>query len=1076
MTIIPNSRLPELSTPARINAGSSPTPLTLIDTEVSRHDVETPQDKGERSLARLYAQALNQPPGSDEKPGQRTVKDIPPASAFGQWRTLLHEILDSPQMKSWAAEKGVSLSARNIIDINGTLYVPGSFGFGTVDLREFVGWPLLKSVVTALAGSGTSVRSDTATTARISDIGQFYGHSLPFDPSLSPSEQEASITDYIAGWDRKGTLGADSSNLPSKMDLDRYTAQLGDQNNQTTVIAVVPKLAAEASKGIMEDLASASEQSNLTEDEYLEVSKQSKRQRMQTALDTPIDIDPASSYALNHGLKPGVAVTLREYIEAHGLLVPTEPSELEAIAKSLASPPLEKPAHGNMGGALSWPTLLSNQDQRQLSRVVDDVLKTEPEGDLLEYLTRDIELDENAVKNDPRRVIDDILKSSNAQTLGRAAEQEIGEIASSEPINDWVLAALHVSLEKQNVFTSPSLSTRTNIAGFDLNSVAGRSASYIRAALADYLIQTGKATPRTVDLAVFVLLSRKAPELLVKDIPESLVKGSHAWVTFTTAVARIEAQSPGSTSSMTYAQIMLRHELAPVTRADKLVESLAQTDALKDWGRNNGLLGGNAEDKYPDTKMNEIRFEFSKQVFELSNASNTFAMESPDLHKWAVAEIKSQNPHLSEEQIKEKVLDPKESGILESLGPYSLLDIFLNTRDYLNDIDFSKYTSRSKSIDLNAITVKSGSRADIKSRFENGVELYFNRFEAAVQAQTKYLISTLPIEDREIIEHGKVSVAREMSVSTNNSGASDKKSTPGTLVVRSEFKDREGNESTHTYEINIASNTISKRDDLNDREIAPLPDDFNAGVSSTFLEPLVPDGDHDETALQGSSLNTVNDTPNSYFSEKTRYIADAMVKSVDIRDTEEKLRGKTTFDTEVPFWAKAEYFARGLIPGYNAINNFIDGKWREGLVDLSFDVFGFLLSGVGGAAKAIGSGLQAGATAGQAFAYGAKKLARGAIGALNPADPVGLGLAGVQSGLEALDRHARQGDRASRPIFKYDLVNTFRGVDNATIGTATMQGATEDVAATQKNGKWYALDPVSKQPYGLPLKDFSPSN
>lgn len=1083
MIVVANSRLPELSTPALINAGSSPAPLTLIDTEVSRHDVETPQDKGERALARLYAQGLKTASSVGQDPRKVSVTDIPPSSSFGQLRARLGDMLKSPAFKAWAQEKQLDLSRGVTLDASrGTITAKragSAFSFSTetrnqtVDVHSFSGWPLLQNVAKALAGSGNSIEFKTATTARAADIAQFYGHTLPFDPSLSPSEQDASITDYIAGWERKGTLISDTASHPSQADLERHASKLGDQNNRGAVVAVIPKLAADAASSIAQDLAAAARETpTLTEDEYLEASNQATRQRMQEALDTPIEIDPTSSYARDHDLKPGVAVTLREYLVGHGLLVPKTPSELAAIAPSLASPPPLSPEHGNMGGALSWPTLLSNKDQRTLSRVIDDALKNEPQDNLLEHLTGDLNLDEKTLKDDPGRIIDDILKSSNAQAIGRAAEQAIGEIASPEPINDWVLAALYVSLDKQSVFTDPSFSTRTHIAGFDLNSVSGRSASYIRKALAHHLIQTGLATPRTVDLAVFILLSRKAPELLVKDIPEALVKGSHAWVTFTTAVARIEAQAPGSTRLMTYEQIMLRHELAPVTLADLMVEALAQTDGLKDWGRNNGLLGRNAEDKYSETKMNDVRFQFSKQVSELNKASNYFAMEAPDLHKWALAEIKKQNPHLSEEQIKEKSIDTKDAGFLEFPGPYSLLDIFLNTRDHLKDIDFNDYTSRNESIDLTTITFKPFSRAELKSRFENSLDLYFNRIEAAAQAQTKYLISTLPIEDREIIEHGKISVGKEVSVNTNNSGATNKATTSGSLVVRSEFKDRDGNESTHTYEINMTSNTIKKRDDWNDIDIAPLPDEFRAGIGSTYLEPVAPEGDYPENILQASSLYTVNDTPNSYFSDKTGYIADAMVKNLGIQNFATELRGQTTFDTESPFWTKAELFVRGLIPGYNAINNFIDGKWREGLVDLSFDALGFLLSGVGGAAKVANTGVQVGTT----LAQGAKKLARGAIGALNPIDPVGLGLAGVQTGLEALDRHSRTGDKnGSRPVVKYDVVKTFRDVDSATIGKANVQGEVEDVAATQKNGKWYALNPVTKQPYGLPLKDFVPS-
>lgn len=147
------------------------------------------------------------------------------------------------------------------------------------------------------------------------------------------------------------------------------------------------------------------------------------------------------------------------------------------------------------------------------------------------------------------------------------------------------------------------------------------------------MIREGKATARTAPLAVFVLLSRKAPELLVKNIPEEVKFGSHTWVSFSTAVARIEAQAPGSTSKMTFAQVMTRAEQIPLYPQEKLVEQLAQSDALKDWGIVNGILDVNGEDVYTGAQMDEVRNAFNKQVAELSAASTTLATQMPQFQK-----------------------------------------------------------------------------------------------------------------------------------------------------------------------------------------------------------------------------------------------------------------------------------------------------------------------------------------------------------------------------------------------------------------------------------------------------------
>lgn len=257
-----------------------------------------------------------------------------------------------------------------------------------------------------------------------------------------------------------------------------------------------------------------------------------------------------------------------------------------------------------------------------------------------------------------------------------------------------------------------------------------------------------------------------------------------------------------------------------------------------------------------------------------------------------------------------------------------------------------------------------------------------------------------------------------------------------------------------------------------DKSTGPLPPVGDSVVRTRSLIPIVPDGDYKEDVLAPRSNDNVNNAPNSFASEKTQYIADALVKKISIRDNAESLRGTTAFDGEVPFWQKIEDFVVGLIPGYNAVKNFIAGNWREGLIDVAFDVFGFLLAGAGGAVRAAGAGARAGSSA---FGSTAKRLVRGAIGALNPIDPKGIAQGFVQEGITYL---ATSGPgRNNQPSFKikYDPVKIFRNVENATIGNANMQGTTTAIAATQKNGKWYALDPVSKQPFGLPLKDFVPS-
>ena len=1096
MTAISNSRFSELYTPQLASAVPQPQSARLeVATELPGTRQTSLQDKVQW-LASIYGGTLRDLLGDNQDYREVEVDRIPWNSSLGQTRALMLKLLGSPAFKDWAKQNDVDLSKPLTINVDsGTLDVTTTgakqrnpFDFSpptptakSLDIHSFTGWPLLMSVAKTLAGPGNVVSFDTAstaTTATIADIARFHGHAVPSDRILSPSQRQASIQQLLDKLqDPDSDTYNERFNFPPQQYLNNQVSELGDLNNRNAVIGVISNVVNEKAKDL-EDLEAELQfwQKRSGYEETIEKLQLTIKQRLQNVLDTPVEIDPTSSYFRDHNLKPDVAVTLRDYLVGHGIVLPTNASELKNIAQSLASHPIEKPAHGNLGGAHSWPTPMSNDDRRALAAMTSKFLEGQPENTLLAYLTRGVEYRQNfgaSFLEDRSRGIDNVLEFPNVKKFALAAEREFGEIASPNVIADWMLTALYDSLDPLSINATSPDSNRTKVAGFDLANMnlSGMNAQDIYATLSDHLRETGVTNHYNGVLAMEVLLARKAPELLVKDIPETLTKGTHSWVSFVTAVARIEAEAPGSTSRMTYAQVMMRHELAPITLADKLVEQQAQTDALKDWGVYNGVLTRSSTDQYSEEDMAKVRAAFNEQMHQLNESSKTFATPFPVLHEMAVASIKEQNPHLSEEQIKRKVLTPKDSGFLEFPGPYSLVDILINAERHHKDVALDSYTSSDKDIDLSTIALRKFTNSSVVYTFETQLSVLFDRFERATQTQVKNLISKLPIEDRKIIEHGKVTISKEVDVSYEAYSQVQKRkdSSPTSIFLQSEFVDAQGNKGTHTYEIDSAKNTIRKRIDLNDKIPGAISDDK---INSKRLVPLAPDGNYSDNVLAAGSTDAVNDAPNSFASEKTQYIADAMVKKISIRDNAESLRGTTAFDGEVPFWQKIEDFVVGLIPGYNAVKNFIAGNWREGLIDVAFDVFGFLLAGAGGAARAAGAGARAGSSA---FGSTAKRLVRGTIGALNPIDPKGIAQGFVQEGITYL---ANSGPgRNNQPSFKikYDPVKIFRNVENATIGNANMQGTTTAIAATQKNGKWYALDPVSKQPFGLPLKDFVPS-
>lgn len=1043
-------------------------------TEAAQFSDETPQAEEDRRLTTLYADALKSSVVHDNNldPYRLVVPNIPQNSSFGQWRTHLHNIVASRAMQVWAAEKNINLTAPIIIDArSGTLTVEFAGNPITISLYDFPGWPLLISAAKALTPNGGVVTVGARDTAQVQDIGFFYDQHVPIDQSTPKPAQKALITAYADKvLEGPPFTPADSSN-PYKENLRLQQTQLGDFNNRRAVSAQITGSLV-AKLGRLSDFVKPYSANSSPEQR----AKPFSPAQQETLKNTVFTVDPASYYFTEHNLSPGATVSLHQFMVDQGIEVPTHYDQLMGVAQALISVPPVKPALGDLGGALSWPTLLSNDDQRKLHTLIRHVMKDAQNDDLLAHWTGNLEWDPSAFNANPRQVLSDILWSSRARWMGHNAEAKLGEISSPESLKDWMLAALHTSLDRESVLTNPPTSTRTKVAGFDLANPGlwGQSASTLRSALSDHLIRMGKATLRTAPLAVFVLLSRKAPELLVKEIPEEVKFGSHTWVSFSTAVARIEAQAPGGTSKMTFAQVMNRADQIPLYPEERLVEQLAQNDALKDWGVVNGILDASHDDVYTDAKMDEVRNAFNQQVAELSAASTTLATQMPEFHEKALKQLQSLMPHLSLDDLQDKCIT-RDTARHDSPGPYSVLDLYLTDRLKSSD---TQWRSSNSKISLPAIRARLStetlSLSNLKAEFEREFSAYVDDYETAIFAQTKNLISSQPLSDRKIIESGQLTLAQysEVYLSATTGQLKSYPRDDGRIFLRSKL-----GENTHTYEIDWLKNTITKRDDLNDAKIgraptarSPIPRGMKLGDKFDLLTPIAPSGSYSDKLLDEADDSK---TPKSYFSERTRYIAGAKLKIADIESYKGLAKGMTTFDTEVSTNKKVGDFFLNLVPFYSAITNFSKGNIGEGIGDLALDVFGFFVVFAGAAKGA--KALKAGSSAFKHFKHGAKIFGRGAIGALNPLDGVGAMVSGVASGGKKL---AKLG---SRKIIKWTMPETdaaikaLKGFDSGAIGTAKIHGHLVETVAARKNGEWYALDTVTQQPYGLALKDFLPS-
>lgn len=234
-----------------------------------------------------------------------------------------------------------------------------------------------------------------------------------------------------------------------------------------------------------------------------------------------------------------------------------------------------------------------------------------------------------------------------------------------------------MSLTKDEAIPAAVAGSRTDIEGFALMSPdnAGKTASAVVAQLHVALQSKGKAsTTQSAALYATLLLSSRAPEFLVKDIPAVVVVGSHAWVSFVTAVERIEANAPGATATMSYAQVMLHAGIAPVTAQEHRVEYLAQNAALKHWAVINGM-GLPAT----DDAMHVVRTAFDAQIKELRDASSVSLTSPPTVRNLALEALKKALPAMDPTQFENKCIT-LQPAYRTFPGPYSVLDLYVDRR------------------------------------------------------------------------------------------------------------------------------------------------------------------------------------------------------------------------------------------------------------------------------------------------------------------------------------------------------------------------------------------------------------
>lgn len=1057
--------------------------VALNPQSLSRHKRETPapaettdhsRAAGDRELASEYSTALVR-----YSKGERdiNINVIPPHSTFGQWWGQLQDAFQSPEVRQWIRDNGIKSDTIKLKPESGEISFKLRSGLDpeqklhivTLDDRRWaaISGPVLEAARVVNAGHPDTSFAPPATELNEPVpwwiVGRFYQERQDLTrPAMYRRAEEIDREPGFVKLDSATSAGLIQSRSEDALQGQREA--LGDVSNRLRTVAELRHLAAAMENGT-------------------ESVQQIEAELKKRTIDLPLE----SSYQTITG-DPLKSVSLLKFIEHHGWDIPTTHEQLMNLAAVLSTPEPREPLNGDLGG---MPL-----DQKSLEELKADIrtgkigeIELSPFKNVLEYLLNNRSISAEEQRN-PRQLINTLITSPRGKALGESIQTAFEQRGVKGNTTDWLLTALNMGSASVSV-DGPNNRSADQIEGYQLVSpdTTGKTPSMVVKELADHLVANGKASsPEKAAVQAYLMLASRAPEFLVKDIPEGVVVGTHSWVSFATAVARIEAKAPGNTASMSYAEVMLEANTAPISDPEREIEYTAQTEAIKDWAFANGM-------GYPsnDASMNTVRQAFNAQIQELRGAAEAEVGEMPTRKAVALEQLKIALPHIDPKLYEEKCISVQPSNRFFP-GPYSILDLYMDGRGIdavPSSADNWGESGRSflRGISYGAITLPPDGRKgawvssssgfnidDVRARlkelpraddiFKETFQAFSSAVKKTTSAQLKLLISKQPLEDRENLEFGKITIRKEFRTYPHTS---PKLVSEGALLIESER-----NGKVTSYEIDRLKGTITKLPSQSYQEYEPKLwyNDYIYGRKFDEVKPAgqQPAGITDENKRAESALN-------SFGSARTQYIVDALIGDIDLPAVEKSAKGQTTFDTEVPWHEKLAEFALNLIPFRSAIVNFRKGNLAEGLVDLTFDIFGFAV-GLGAAAKgakALATGASALSKAGQAF----KIIGRAAVGSLNPlsglddlAKGIGKKLVGAAKGV-GNQVAGFNGLRKSRDADWLALAKK----DEIAEVVIKSPGTGRDVktlAKIDKNtGKAYQYSAKSDQAFGRPLEGYS---
>nr|WP_315412772.1 hypothetical protein [uncultured Pseudomonas sp.] len=1097
-----NARPPNSTSVENSQASNPQQPIARAQQPIP-HSAEN-EVSGDSKLSSLYAAALRQ--GATKNVMPTHIDNIPSDSSFGKWWSHFHDAIKSPQFTEWAKGKNIDLSKpielypatdQMTVTINGQREA-------LIGREQDIMWPVVVAPVMRAAAIIGAERAPAAATT--SDINEFF-YSLSVRNvtqmrwSTTPNATlvMAPTSNSSAPLEAVESFYGASRPLYTKEALETRAAELEGKKSFNELSSLdVERLAHDRSDDalVTEKIALADTQNkHMLRNKLQNIPGRDPQQIADYLKTTTIDVHPNSSYALTQENQDTNTVSLENFILGSGWSKPAGHLQVADMILALKSPSLSEPAHGDLGGGFSWPVPLDQESQKLVFNQVyfngEDLVSGlgEQQRDgkqygALGYLANGFAFD-SADLSHPRRAIERLIHSEKGQRLGKALQEKMGGAETEGSAQDWALTAIMATLDSQSVF-SPRLH---HTAGFCLekDDLHGLPLAQVKRTLEDKLTRDKRTTSEVAPLGAYLLLSRAAPELLIKDTPSNVVYGSPSWMSLRAAVKFIEAQAPGASSHMSFAQVMEYANLPALSSEEQTLRNAFTNESLLLWGKLNGLITKSHIREFTPEDLKLCQEKLNQQVGELSKIPRYLMAPMPTRRVLALENLK--------EAYGDKI--PFEKNFLQSTTGGGMDDHFFSPLDaYMSD---QLHLPQWRSIDSKqSVDVFKGPKLlNPNWLFEKRFDEYHSALKVNYKNLLKNMFSKLPEEDRKHLEHGKQefyylrpAIEGHYTHLIPESEAKSAKGLGGVLI-RSEL-----GEDVRYYEVFPNSMLIRKRTDLPKKlSLGGVPDIRNIEINRThaldweayktgkppreqtttseILVYRLPPNKEWVAESPGTSSVTA---PMSYFGKKTEYLAEIAASqhfTPDYELSKNGARGESGIEKTERIYKSGQEFLLGLIPFKNAIESAIKGDAAESIMLFIMDGMSFIAPGV----KAAGILGKVG-TSGAVKAISIAKIAGGAVlAAANPAGGMDDLVRLIGNGGQKLVSTGLQGlSRLTGTAQSVDLIKLAQRADIAEVAVKSADGVSQYrtlAKVDNRTGKVFRYSAKADKVYGRPLEGFS---